>query len=72
MNRIVQTILNKTTQDLISERIILESKRMLIGSKFTLSNIALELGYDDYSYFTRFFKKKTFETPSEFLKKYQK
>lgn len=72
LNRIVQTILNKTTQDLISERIILESKRMLIGSKFTLSNIALELGYDDYSYFTRFFKKKTFETPSEFLKKYQK
>ena len=72
LNRIVQTILNKTTQDLISERIILESKRMLISSKFTLSNIALELGYDDYSYFTRFFKKKTFETPSEFLKKYQK
>ena len=71
LNRIVQTLLNKTTQDLISERILLESKRMLISSKHSLSEIALELGYDDYSYFTRFFKKRIKQTPSEFLKKHQ-
>ena len=71
LNRIVQTLLNKTTQDLISERILLESKRMLISSKHSFSEIALELGYDDYSYFTRFFKKRIKQTPSEFLKKHQ-
>jgi len=67
LNRMVKTSLNKTTSDLISERIILEAKRELAFSKKNVSEIIDDLGYDDYAYFFRFFKKKTSFTPSEFL-----
>jgi AraC-like DNA-binding protein len=71
LNRMSKECLNKTTTDLIAERVILEAKRMLIYSKYTVSEIADELGYEDNSYFSRFFKKRCHESPVEFLKKYR-
>ena len=66
LNRICNEILQKTTTEVITDRIILESKRMLMDKKFTINEIATELGYDDYSYFTRLFKKHTGMTPTNF------
>jgi AraC-like DNA-binding protein len=71
LNRISKECLNKTTTDLIAERIVLEAKRLLIHSKYTVTEVATELGYDDNSYFSRFFKKNSGETPLEFLNKYK-
>jgi len=71
LNRISKECLNKTTRELIAERIILEAKRMLIHSKYTISEVASELGYDDNSYFSRFFKKNCGETPMIFLNRYK-
>jgi AraC-like DNA-binding protein len=71
LNRIVKECLNKTTRDVISERIVLEAKRMLIHSKYTIKEIALILGYIDHSYFSRFFKKNAGETPLTFLNRYK-
>lgn len=68
LNRICNEILQKTTTDIITERIILEAKRMLMDRKFTINEIATELGYTDYSYFTRLFKKQTTITPTNFRK----
>lgn len=70
LNRISKSCLNKTTSDSISERIILEAKRILIHSKLAVSEVAFQLGYEDNSYFSRFFKKNTGETPGEFMKRY--
>lgn len=72
LNRIVQAHLNKTTHDLITERVILEAKRLLINSTETFYSIALQLGYEEYPYFSRIFKKKCLETPSQFQNKYLK
>lgn len=72
LNRIVKESLNKTSSDLIAERLILEAKRMLIQLKFNVTQIGYELGYQDKSYFVRFFKKQTGETPMNFLNNYQK
>jgi AraC-like DNA-binding protein len=72
LNRIVKESLNKTSSDLIAERVILEAKRMLIQLKFNVTQIGYELGYFDKSYFVRFFKKQTGETPMNFLNNYQK
>ncbi|TDE29675.1 helix-turn-helix domain-containing protein [Flavobacterium ranwuense] len=66
LNRICNEILQKTTTELITDRIILEAKRMLMDKKFTVNEIATELGYDDYSYFTRLFKKHSGMTPTNF------
>jgi AraC family transcriptional activator of pobA len=72
LNRIVRTCLYKTTTQLISERVILEAKRLLVQAKYSVEQIGAELGYIDKSYFTRFFKKNTGMTPSAFLSHYKK
>jgi AraC family transcriptional activator of pobA len=72
LNRICKENLDKTVSDLIFDRIILEAKRMLIHGEFSIREISAELGYLDNSYFTRLFKKKTGETPSEFIGNYRK
>lgn len=66
LNRICNDILKKTTTQVICDRIILEAKRMLTDKKRTVNEIATALGYDDYSYFVRLFKKHTTMTPTVF------
>lgn len=70
LNKIVMQTIGKTTSDLIHQRIILEAKRMLTHGKFTVQEIAFKLGYDDVSYFSRFFKKKCGMSPTDFSKSY--
>ncbi len=70
LNRVTKTTLNKTTTTLITERVILESKRLIVHSDNTLSQISEILGYMDYAYFSRVFKLKTNTTPIEFKKGY--
>ncbi len=67
LNRITKTCLNKTPTEMISDRIILEAKRMLVHSKYTIAEVAGYLGYFDSSYFSKLFKKKTKLTPKQFL-----
>ncbi len=71
LNRIVKTTLGKTTTDLITDRVILESKRLIVHSGNSLSAISEILGYQDYAYFSRLFKIKTNTTPLEFKKGYK-
>ncbi len=71
LNRITKSTLNKTPTDLITERIILESKRLIVHSNNSLADIAYTLGYLDYAYFSKVFKLRTKSTPLEFKKKYQ-
>ncbi|WP_313807895.1 helix-turn-helix transcriptional regulator [Flavobacterium sp.] len=70
LNRITQNRVGKTSTDMILERVFLEAKRELISKQFSFSEIAEDLGYDDYAYFSRIFKKKCGATPSEFIKRY--
>src|ERR1700744_851817 len=72
LNRICKIIFNKTTSDVIADRIILEAKRMLVHSNSSVIQISMELGYLDNSYFIRVFKRRTGETPMQFLNRYGK
>ena len=71
LNRTCKTCLNKTVSEVITDRIILEAKRMLVYSKKDISEITKELGYEDNSYFSRLFKKKTGKTPLEFINEFR-
>lgn len=71
LNRINQEMVGKSTTDLILERVFLEAKRELITQKFSFYEIADDLGYEDYAYFSRLFRKKCGETPSSFINKYR-
>ncbi|EZH73840.1 AraC family transcriptional regulator [Aquimarina atlantica] len=57
LNAITKSTLDKTCSELINEHIILEAKRYLLATSNQVSSIAYDLGYDDTSYFIRFFKK---------------
>ncbi|SHJ06812.1 AraC-type DNA-binding protein [Arenibacter nanhaiticus] len=70
LNRITQTTLGKTTVALITDRVLLEAKRMLVYSNDSFTNIARHLGYEDYAYFSKLFKQKTGLTPSQFKNTY--
>ncbi len=70
LNRIVKTTVGKTTTELISERVLLEAKRLIVHSKNSLSSISEILGFEDYAYFSKVFKSKTKITPLAFKKKY--
>lgn len=58
----------KTPSRLISDRIILEAKRLLLYSEYTTKQISAFLNYEDASYFSRVFKNETGYSPTEFRK----
>jgi len=66
LNAITKARLGKTCSAIIDEHIILESKRYLLATSNQVSQIAYHLGYDDASYFIRFFKKHTGSSPEAF------
>lgn len=70
LNRVVKKTTNKTTSQLISERTILEAKRLIVHSQDNLAHIAHTLEFSDYAYFSKFFKSRTGSTPLDFRKKY--
>jgi YesN/AraC family two-component response regulator len=71
LNAITKTSVGKTVSDLISEQIILEAKRHLLATTDQVNDIANHLGYEDASYFIRFFKKHTGYTPDVFRKNFK-
>lgn len=50
--------------DLIAERIIIEAKRELYLTSKPVKSIAMELGFNDEFYFSRFFKTNTNVSPT--------
>lgn len=72
LNQILKEKLGKTGVQLIHDRLILEAKRQIIHSENTMKEIAFHLGFQDRSYFSRFFKQHTGQTPQEFQAKVRK
>lgn len=66
INAITKSLLGKNCSTLINEHIILEAKRYLLGTSKQINQIAFQLGYEDPSYFIRFFKKQTGYSPQAF------
>ena len=66
LNAITKITLGKNCSELINDYIILESKRFLLATTNQVNQIAYHLGYEDVSYFIRFFKKHTGFSPEAF------
>ncbi|WP_179412794.1 helix-turn-helix domain-containing protein [Mucilaginibacter sp. E4BP6] len=50
----------------IHERLILEAKRLLFHTEHSIKEIAFQLGFEDASYFNRFFKRLVNDTPVKY------
>lgn len=68
LNRICKNVLDITLTEFIYSKIILESKRLLSANVMTIGEVANDLGFENYSYFTKVFKKYTNLTPKGFKK----
>lgn len=71
LNAITKLTLGKTSSDVINDYILLESKRFLLATTNQVNQIASHLGYDDVSYFIRFFKKHTGYSPDAFRQNFR-
>lgn len=66
LNEITKSSIGKTASELINDHIILEAKKYLLATSNQVKDIADHLGYEDTSYFIRFFKKHTGHSPEAF------
>jgi AraC family transcriptional regulator, transcriptional activator of pobA len=66
LNEISKTLSGITAGEHIRNRVILEAQRYLYNTDLSAKEIAYKLGFEDPHYFSRFFKKYTNQTPSEF------
>ncbi|MBO9701136.1 MAG: AraC family transcriptional regulator [Sporocytophaga sp.] len=71
LNSITKSSVGKSISDLINQQIILEAKRFLLGTTNQIKDIADHIGYDDVSYFIRFFRKQTGYTPDAFRQNFK-
>lgn len=59
LNEVVKSNIGKTAKDYIQERLLLESKRLAWFSELGSTEVAYRLGFEDPAHFSRFFKKHT-------------
>ncbi len=69
LNECIKTCTGQSVTFHIQQRIVLEAKRLLYHSHYSLKEIAGALGYDDYAYFSRLFSRVTGEPPQAFRQK---
>jgi AraC family transcriptional activator of pobA len=67
LNRAIKETTNKTTSQIIADRILQEAKVLLRHSTWNVSEIAYALGFKEVTHFNNFFKKNTQTSPLKFL-----
>ena len=68
LNSVCKDLTGVSAGNIIRERIVLEARRLLTNADISISEVAYRLNFSDNSYFTKFFKKYTGQTPEEFRK----
>jgi len=66
LNDTIKTVTGKSAGQLIKNQLIKRATLCLKYSTKSISEIAYSLGYDDPSYFARFYKRQTGRSPSEY------
>ncbi|MGN7819455.1 helix-turn-helix domain-containing protein [Chitinophaga sp. 22536] len=66
LNSVVKKHTNKTTREIIHERVITEARTLLRNTNWNISEIAYALGFEYPSHFNKYFKQFTSQTPLEF------
>lgn len=72
LNQILKQKIGQTINHILQERLLIEAKHLLFVGNESIKEIAFNLGFEDSSYFGRFFKKMTKLSPEEFRKETKK
>lgn len=68
LTTITKAVVSKAPSELIAERIILEAQRLLSFTSLKVNEIGYRLGFEDPSYFVKYFKRHLNKSPSEYRK----
>ncbi|MCY1634122.1 AraC family transcriptional regulator [Marinifilum sp. D737] len=68
LNAAVKLFAHSNAKQFIDARILLEIKRLLVYSNLSIKEIAYEIGFDDPTNFTKYFKARVNMLPSEYQK----
>jgi AraC-like DNA-binding protein len=66
LNEVIRTSIDVSAKDYIQQRLILEAKRMIVFTPKSAKEIGYDLGFDDPSHFSKFFKTNTNQSLQEF------
>lgn len=65
LNEVIRANLGQTAKEYLQSRILLESQRLAVFTDYSAKEVAYEVGYEDPSHFSRFFKTHTGQSFSE-------
>ena len=68
-NHLTQTVnrlTGKPSSQIVKSKLVLEIKRLLVHTNLTVTEIAIALNFSDQSYFAKFFKRETGESPLQY------
>lgn len=71
LNNVSQSIIHKSAKTLINDVVIIQSKRLIINSQDSLTEIAYQVGFDEPTNFFKYFIKYAGVSPSQFRETYQ-
>jgi len=66
LNQITNDFWGRPTKQIIEERVLLETKRLLVHTDMTVKEIGTSLGFNDPTNFNKFFKRYIKSTPTEY------
>ena len=66
ITRACQLATGQTAKQVLTDRLVLEAKRLLVHTEATAASISAELGFSEPTNFTKFFTRNTEQTPSAF------
>lgn len=69
LNKSIKSVTGFSASEMINKLRIIEAKYLLMLTELNISDVAERLGFTDFSYFSRYFKKYENITPSEYRKK---
>ena len=70
LNEVVKSVTGMSVSRYVRRERVLQARRLLLYTELSVKEIAVELGYDDYAYFTRLFTKETGVPPSVYREKH--
>ncbi len=66
LNYLCRNVIDKKPSELILDRLILEAKRLIIHTEYSITHISNLLNFNESSYFNRTFKRMCHKTPEQY------
>ena len=62
----IKKAIGETPQEILTQTIIIDAKTQLKGTNQEIKNIAMDLGFNNLSFFNKFFRRNVGMTPQEY------